>query len=129
MSTRANIGIEYPDGKVKACYIHMDGGRFMAKQLLDKYNSAADAEALVSYGSRSHLEMDIEPYDEEKFWIVNDKYEYYAATGFDIEYLYLFSDGMWKVIHPGVTYVPRTVEAAKKKELWFKPLSMEMFET
>lgn len=127
MSTRAHIGIEYPDGTVKHCYIHNDGGRFTARQLLQSYNTSADAEALVSFGSRSHLAMDVIPYDDsDKVCVSKDRYNYFADTGWDIEYLYLFSNGCWNFMHPGVTmqFVDsgRPVEYAQQKENWFKKL-------
>ena len=61
MSTRSNIAIQLPDGKVKVIYVHSDGYPYgVGKILHDNYNTYDKAEELFNFGDASYLDDKIE---------------------------------------------------------------------
>jgi hypothetical protein len=109
MSTRSNIAIQLPDGKVKVIYVHSDGYPYgVGKILNDNYNTYDKAEKLFNFGDASYLDDKIESCsfygrdwdrDEEPARTYRNEYLYMANMRGDIhiEYIYLFKDNNWFV--------------------------------
>lgn len=110
MSTRSNIAIQLPDGKVKVIYVHSDGyPDGVGKCLIENYNDYEKAIKLFNHGDASYLGSTI---DECSFYgrdwkrnidharIYNTEWLYMNAMRgeeWHIEYIYLFKDGAWFV--------------------------------
>ena len=109
MSTRSNIAIELPDGKVKAIYVHSDGYPNGVGHCLLKYWNAYDlAKSLFKFGNASSLGSylkDCSFYardwgrDKEEARQYNNEWCFLNEMSGDvfIEYIYLFKKGHWYV--------------------------------
>ena len=107
MSTRSNIAIQLPDGKLKVIYVHSDGYPYgVGKILHDSYNTYDKAEKLFNFGDASYLDDTIESCSfygrdwERKMDPAREyrnEYCYMADMRGDIhiEYIYLFKDNNW----------------------------------
>tara|TARA_R100001244_G_C5111809_1_gene121338 strand:- start:29 stop:451 length:423 start_codon:yes stop_codon:yes gene_type:complete len=104
MGTRSNIIYEEPNGEVLSMYCHYDGYLdYNGRILLDQYNSAEKAKALVEIGyTRSlkpkRMEIDPErPNEMERHRNLNS-YMLGVDPGF-IEFIYLWNckEGKWWV--------------------------------
>ncbi len=109
MSTPCAIGIELPDGKVKAVRCHWDGYVAGAGAVLGGwYTDAAKVEALLALGNLSEVKQELADcvaYHRDKgeqliparsFANVSE-YRYTAKGDMDAQYLYLYKDGRWQV--------------------------------
>ena len=109
MSTRSNIAIELPDGKVKAIYVHSDGyPNGVGHCLLRFWNHKSLATQLFSFGNASSLGDSLKECsfyardwgrDEEKARTYNNEWCFLNEMSGDIfiEYIYLFKKGHWYV--------------------------------
>ena len=123
MSTRSNIAIQKPDGKILSIYVHSDGYPDGVGQcLIDNYKTYISAEKLFRYGDASYLgstlkecsfyhrdwQRDLDPAHVHKSFESFKKY--YAGDVF-IEFVYLYKNGQWLVS-----------DNYSKKELEFVPV-------
>lgn len=105
MSTRSLIGIEIEEGKIMAVYCHFDGyPSHNGKILLESYTDSEKIKILISLGSFSSLEAEI---DKIKFYAneqdeileielyINEK-DYLKRCDM-IDYLYLWKNNKWYV--------------------------------
>ena len=107
MSTRSNIAIQLPDGKLKVIYVHSDGYPYgVGKILHDHYTTYDKAKELFDFGDASYLDNAI---DKCSFYgrdwkreknparTYRNEYLYMADMRGDIpiEYIYLFKDNNW----------------------------------
>ena len=109
MSTRSNIAIEMPDGKVKSIYVHSDGyPDGVGHCLLTYYNDYKKAKDLFEFGNASFLGETLKECSfYERDWgrdpdpgrkhpnewcFLND-----VSGDCFIEYIYLFKKGHWYV--------------------------------
>ena len=104
MSTRGYIAYRDND-QIVWNYLHGDNYVLngTGEQLIRKYNDADFAWKLVSIGDRSYLEKE-EPYNDQDEVVHKCSIEDWKdvlASGWDIEYVYLWEDGEWKVSHGG----------------------------
>jgi len=109
MSTRSNIAIELPDGKVKAIYVHSDGyPNGVGHCLLQFWRHEINAKKLFAFGNASSLGSDLKECsfyardwgrDEEKARTYNNEWCFLNEMSGDIfiEYIYLFKKGKWYV--------------------------------
>ena len=109
MSTRSNIAIELPDGKVKAIYVHSDGyPNGVGHCLLTYWKYEVNAKKLFAFGNASSLGSDLKDCsfyerdwgrDEEKARTYNNEWCFLNDMSGDIfiEYIYLFKKGHWYV--------------------------------
>ena len=88
MSTRSNIAIQLPDGKVKVIYVHSDGYPYgVGKILHDNYNTYDKAEELFNFGDASYLDDNIESCS---FYGRDWERKMDPARTYKNEYLYMF---------------------------------------
>ena len=124
MSTRSNIAIQKPDGKILSIYVHSDGYPDGVGQcLIDSYKTYISAEKLFRYGDASYLGSTLK---ERSFYHrdwkrdldvahVHKNFEsfkkHYVGDVF-IEFVYLYKDGQWLVSDnyskPELEFVPVT---------------------
>ncbi len=109
MSTRSNIAIELPDGKVKAIYVHSDGyPNGVGHCLLKYWRFQPQVETLFKYGNASSLGPTLKECsfyardwgrDEEQARTYNNEWCFLNAMSGDIfiEYIYLFKKDKWYV--------------------------------
>ena len=109
MSTRSNIAIELPDGKVKAIYVHSDGyPNGVGHCLLQFWRHEINAKKLFAFGNASSLGSTLKDCsfyardwgrDEEKARTYNNEWCFLNEMSGDIfiEYIYLFKKGKWYV--------------------------------
>lgn len=121
MSTHSGIAFVNSDGSVKSVYCHYDGyPSYMFEMLVDYYNSAELAEALVDLGDLSCVKEKIwseghsfdnrkedttvayhrdrgEAYHQDK-WHSLDEYLNDARSDYCADYLYYFKDGKWEYL-------------------------------
>ena len=124
MSTRSNIAIQKPDGKILSIYVHSDGYPDGVGQcLIDSYKTYISAEKLFRYGDASYLGSTLKECSfYHRDWQreldraeVHKNFESfkksYAGDVF-IEFLYLYKDGQWLVSDnyskPELEFVPVT---------------------
>ena len=123
MSTRSNIAIQKPDGKILSIYVHSDGYPDGVGQcLIDNYKTYISAEKLFRYGDASYLGSTLKECSfYHRDWQreldkahVHKNFEsfkkFYAGDVF-IEFVYLYKDGQWWVS-----------DNYSKKELEFVPV-------
>lgn len=123
MSTRSNIAIQKPDGKILSIYVHSDGYPDGVGQcLIDNYKTYISAEKLFRYGDASYLgstlkecsfyhrdwQRDLDPAHVHKNF---ESFKTYYAGDVFIEFVYLYKDGQWLVS-----------DNYSKKELEFVPV-------
>ena len=109
MSTRSNIAIQKPDGKILSIYVHSDGYPDGVGQcLIDSYKTYISAEKLFRYGDASYLGSTLKECSfYHRDWQrdldkahVHKNFEsfkkFYSGDVF-IEFVYLFKDGQWLV--------------------------------
>ena len=109
MSTRSNIAIQKPDGKILSIYVHSDGYPDGVGQcLIDSYKTYISAEKLFRYGDASYLGSTLKECSfYHRDWQreldkahVHKNFEsfkkFYSGDIF-IEFVYLFKDGQWLV--------------------------------
>ena len=109
MSTRSNIAIQKPDGKILSIYVHSDGYPDGVGQcLIDNYQTYGSSLRLFEFGDASYLgstleecsfyhrdwQRDLDPAHVHKNF--DEFKKYYAGVVF-IEFVYLFRDGQWLV--------------------------------
>ena len=109
MSTRSNIAIQLPNGKLKVIYVHSDGYPYgVGKCLVDNYNKRDLAELLFNHGDASYLGDTIDECSfygrdwdrkEDPAQIHRDEWMYMNNIKGDvfIEYIYLFKNNRWHV--------------------------------
>ena len=124
MSTRSNIAIQKPDGKILSIYVHSDGYPDGVGQcLIDSYKTYISAEKLFRYGDASYLGSTLKECSfYHRDWQreldraeVHKNFESfkksYAGDVF-IEFVYLYKDGQWLVSDnyskPQLEFVPVT---------------------
>ena len=124
MSTRSNIAIQKPDGKILSIYVHSDGYPDGVGQcLIDSYKTYISAEKLFRYGDASYLGSTLKECSfYHRDWQreldraeVHKNFESfkksYAGDVF-IEFVYLYKDGQWLVSDnykkPELEFVPVT---------------------
>ena len=108
MSTRSNIAIQKPDGKILSIYVHSDGYPDGVGQcLIDSYKTYISAEKLFRYGDASYLGSTLKECSfYHRDWQreldrahVHKNFEsfkkHYVGDVF-IEFVYLYKDGQWK---------------------------------
>ena len=123
MSTRSNIAIQKPDGKILSIYVHSDGYPDGVGQcLIDNYKTYISAEKLFRYGDASYLgstlkecsfyhrdwQRDLDPAHLHKNF---ESFKTYYAGDVFIEFVYLYKNGQWLVS-----------DNYSKKELEFVPV-------
>ena len=123
MSTRSNIAIQKPDGKILSIYVHSDGYPDGVGQcLIDNYKTYISAEKLFRYGDASYLgstlkecsfyhrdwQRDLDPAHVHKNF---ESFKTYYAGDVFIEFVYLYKNGQWLVS-----------DNYSKKELEFVPV-------
>lgn len=130
MSTRSMIGIENSDGSIQAIYCHSDGYvEYVGWMLYSRYNTEEKLKKLISLGDISSIGPRIgKKIDYDSYWRNSDYYnanrnqvvayhrdrgepidkhnykdksDYAASVGFGIEFIYLYSNGVWYVRKPG----------------------------
>ena len=109
MSTRSNIAIQKPDGKILSIYVHSDGYPDGVGQcLIDNYETYGSSLRLFEHGDASYLgstlkecsfyhrdwQRDLDPAHVHKNF---DEFKKYYAGDVFIEFVYLFRDGQWLV--------------------------------
>jgi hypothetical protein len=121
MATRSTIGIKEGD-TVRAIYCHWDGyPSGVGLGLIDNYDSKAQAEALIAFGSISSLKETLEATKAEAYgnesesartftgvqdWL--DKFDY------GVEYAYLYEDGKgWVYFADFDEHLPITLKREK----------------
>ena len=109
MSTRSNIAIQKPDGKILSIYVHSDGYPDGVGQcLIDNYKTYISAEKLFRYGDASYLGSTIEECsfyhrdwqrDLDKAHVHKnfESFKKFYSGDIFIEFVYLFKDGQWLV--------------------------------
>ena len=119
MSTRSNIAIELPDGKVKSIYVHSDGyPNGVGHCLLEHYNDYKKARALFKFGNASYLGSTLKECSfYERDWgrepdagqSHNNEWCLLNCISGDcfIEYVYLFKKGHWYVSEQKSIKVPK----------------------
>ena len=124
MSTRSNIAIQKPDGKILSIYVHSDGYPDGVGQcLIDNYKTYISAEKLFRYGDASSLgstlkecsfyhrdwQRDLDPAHVHKNF---ESFKTYYAGDVFIEFVYLYKNGQWLVSDnyskPELEFVPVT---------------------
>ena len=123
MSTRSNIAIQKPDGKILSIYVHSDGYPDGVGQcLIDNYKTYISAEKLFRYGDASYLgstlkecsfyhrdwQRDLDPAHVHKNF---ESFKTYYAGDVFIQFVYLYKNGQWLVS-----------DNYSKKELEFVPV-------
>jgi hypothetical protein len=137
MATRSNIAVKLEDGSIKNVYCHSDGYlSWNGRILTEFYNSFEKAIELVDLGDLSLLNKNLKPTSEHSFgrpeqgvtiayhrdrdesWEDVEPKTYMCQAEFEnsvlrdciIEYVYLFTDGEWKVAVHGFEggFVPVT---------------------
>lgn len=111
MSTRCWIGQKREDG-IHSFYCHHDGyPSYVGGRLVNCYNTEELATELINlcepYGTSS-LEKTLNETKRELYTddgvsnsVYKNKKEYEENAGFDIEYIYLYDKGDWKVFKSG----------------------------
>ena len=124
MSTRSNIAIQKPDGKILSIYVHSDGYPDGVGQcLIDNYETYGSSLRLFEYGDASYLGSTLKECSfYHRDWQreldraeVHKNFESfkksYAGDVF-IEFVYLYKDGQWLVSDnykkPELEFVPVT---------------------
>ena len=132
MSTRSNIVIQAPDGKVMSIYCHYDGyPEHNGKMLLEHYDTTDKVSKLFEIGSiRSLKPTPKEIWKERDRW--NDEAEKFMSlraymSGVDtlfIEYIYMWSveDERWAVSESMCTKPNDSFQEAVYYHTMFKPL-------
>ena len=122
MSTRSNIAIQKPDGKILSIYVHSDGYPDGVGQcLIDNYETYGSSLRLFEYGDASYLGSTIEECsfyhrdwqrDLDKAHVHKNFESFKKSYAGDIfiEFVYLFKDGQWLVSEnydkPALDFVP-----------------------
>ena len=147
MSTRSNIAIELPDGKVKAIYVHSDGyPNGVGHCLLKYWRFQPQVETLFKYGNASSLGSTLKECsfytrdwgrDEEDARTYNNEWCFLNALSGDIfiEFIYLFKKDKWYVSeqksikapkdyydqdrHASISYLTKMVRIEKHK--YYRP--------
>lgn len=105
MSTRSLIGIEIEEGKIMAVYCHFDGyPSHNGKILLESYTDSEKIKILISLGSFSSLEAEIdkikfyasEPDEGLEIELYISEKDYLKRLSM-IDYLYLWKNNKWHV--------------------------------
>ena len=132
MSTRCWIGQKRKDG-IHSFYCHCDGyPEYVGFALTHFYDSEELASKLIDlcepYGTSS-LQHNLEKTKQELFeddGIPNPIYtsskEYEKNADFDIEYLYLWTKGSWKIFKSGSFRDIKKYEPRASKNIYFKKL-------
>ena len=105
MSTNSLVAYLKEDGSIVSTYVHYDGYvTGVGLTLLEHYNTDERAFAVSTAGYCSSLseslEKSLEKSTHTELWTVNEnreEFEEYVQLDSGLEYVYLWSDGYWKV--------------------------------
>lgn len=102
MATRAMIGVQLPEGKVRAVYNHFDGyPEYLGMVLYTQYQDLDVVESLCSYPIRTIKPDGVPEYldNEDTYETYDSPADYYteAEAMYGVEYLYLLSEAGWEV--------------------------------